>query len=671
MRLTPFVAATALLSIGAAAAGAQCPDGSTPPCRTQTVARARPLPIDPSRVVVLPFRVTTADTLLGEGLAELVASELSDESGPRAVHMGSVLRGWRQAGGGLRTPLPQQSSVSLARELGAGLLVEGTVVGLGSRLRMTAELVNTQDGSRRAIAPVSGNADSLETLLRRVTAGLIAATGRGNTGQQAASMTDSPAAMRAYLEGLSLWRRNMALEARVAFERAWELDTMFVSAAFWRYRMANWQQAPGNSVWAQRVRLHRQRLSREERLLATAYLGDEQSAPGQNARMDDRRRIAALLPESPDAQWLLGDHHYHWGFQMQIPTWFEESQRYFDRALALDSLSPIVAHSLEHALISEDTARIRKLWKSVPADEPNRWALGWISAQRLGDKQLMDELRRAAAEQRMRPTMVFAYTIGITPEQADEMFAIAMANATPAQADAARRGYWITAVVQGRPAAAARIATAIDPAPQGDMVLILASIFAGADSAQAVSSAASLAARQMSDSTQIAQRMCVLAHWRLRHGEAVREEEAWLRDRGSNCAEGLALGRSLRDGNGSVPDSILLRADTVLTTPSSQYIVSTNIMSGYDRHYLADAWERRGDYPRALKAIRAKSTFQGFDWIQATDYRREGKLAAAAGDTTGAIFAYRRYLQVRGSPEPKLVPERDSVRAELARLIRK
>jgi hypothetical protein len=51
--------------------------------------------------------------------------------------------------------------------------------------------------------------------------------------------------------------------------------------------------------------------------------------------------------------------------------------------------------------------------------------------------------------------------------------------------------------------------------------------------------------------------------------------------------------------------------------------------------------------------------------------RMEGRLAALAGDTTGAVHAYRRYLELTTNAEPVIVPQRDSVRAELARLERR
>ena len=45
-----------------------------------------------------------------------------------------------------------------------------------------------------------------------------------------------------------------------------------------------------------------------------------------------------------------------------------------------------------------------------------------------------------------------------------------------------------------------------------------------------------------------------------------------------------------------------------------------------------------------------------------------GRLAALTGDKAGAI-AYQMYLRFRSNPEPSLVPEREQVEAELAKLL--
>jgi len=56
------------------------------------------------------------------------------------------------------------------------------------------------------------------------------------------------------------------------------------------------------------------------------------------------------------------------------------------------------------------------------------------------------------------------------------------------------------------------------------------------------------------------------------------------------------------------------------------------------------------------------------NWSAAASYRAEGRLATLVGDTTGAIRVYREYLSLRQNAESSFVPQRDSVRAELARL---
>jgi hypothetical protein len=46
--------------------------------------------------------------------------------------------------------------------------------------------------------------------------------------------------------------------------------------------------------------------------------------------------------------------------------------------------------------------------------------------------------------------------------------------------------------------------------------------------------------------------------------------------------------------------------------------------------------------------------------------RSEGQFAAAVGEHEHAIRVYRQYLVLREDPEPVMVPQRDSVLAELA-----
>jgi hypothetical protein len=87
---------------------------------------------------------------------------------------------------------------------------------------------------------------------------------------------------------------------------------------------------------------------------------------------------------------------------------------------------------------------------------------------------------------------------------------------------------------------------------------------------------------------------------------------------------------------------------------------------------LARLWQERGDTARALAAVRRRAYNEGSPpWALAASLREEGRLAGVTGDSSGALRAYRHYLILRADPDPVLIPQRDSVRAELARLERR
>lgn len=658
------VVAALLLILHAERGWAQCADGSPPPC-PQPVARAQMPQLDPQRVAVLPFRVTTADSLLGEGLAELVATEFTGESAPRAMHMGSVLRAWRRAGGGLRTPLSQDEGLRVARELGAGHVIEGSVVGLGPRLRINASIVDVRSRRARAIEPVSGSPDSLETLLRRLSAALIAVAGGAPT-QASAPLSDSPAAMRAYLTGISEWRRQLYDQALASFEQAWRADTLFAAAAFMRFRVGNWILEPNNATWTPRVAALRHRLSREDKLLHSAYVGEQGGILTQAARLENRRRVAALLPESPDAQFLLGDWLFHWGFMLQERDWLAQANEQFDRAIALDSLGSILRHSLEIALVTDDTARIRRLPEAVArtSSDPFVWSYLWIAAGRVHDATVLAQLRRDAAERRRPLSPWRAANFGLSTALTDEMHALVRRHGTPAEVRSANAGSWVANIIKGRPAAAASVPMQFSDTVGRDVLFVLAALYAHGDMSAGAAAAKRLMSTTPADTLRHAEVACALAQWRARHREDVSRDLELLPRLGHDyCAAAVALAVA---PPGTAADAALASADTVIRLTQTRYSILN--YGGTERYILAREWERRGDPARALGAIRAKSTFQGIEWTLGDDLREEGRLAAAVGDTSAAVAAYKRYLQVRGDPEPVLLPQRDSVRAELRRL---
>jgi len=110
-------------------------------------------------------------------------------------------------------------------------------------------------------------------------------------------------------------------------------------------------------------------------------------------------------------------------------------------------------------------------------------------------------------------------------------------------------------------------------------------------------------------------------------------------------------------------DHLLLRADSMMRNLQINYGALWN----YD---AAIALARRGYYKEAAAAARRRFVDRGEVPRLVLSLRDEGRWSALSGDTAHAIEAYRHYLLWRESPEPSLVPQRDSVRRELEQLLK-
>jgi len=109
--------------------------------------------------------------------------------------------------------------------------------------------------------------------------------------------------------------------------------------------------------------------------------------------------------------------------------------------------------------------------------------------------------------------------------------------------------------------------------------------------------------------------------------------------------------------------TLVARLDSILRAAPPYQVEVPNLVA-------SALWERLGDAPRALAAARRRTR-----WLLSSQYlapalRREARLAAATGDTAGAVRAYRHYVRLRADAEPALRPDLDAARAALARLER-
>ncbi|MFI5207718.1 MAG: hypothetical protein ACHQX4_06840, partial [Gemmatimonadales bacterium] len=233
-----FLFACALLAGPLAAARAQCPDGTPPPCAGAR-ARARvvvPAPAERSRrFLLLPFRNVTRQSeqdWLVEGSTTMLADALGRWQGITVVSDERLYPALRRAGivPGAVMELPRVRRV--AEETGGWTAVTGDIIATGGRVRITArafdvptnrELVRAS-GDVAAGGDVRAAYDSVSLRLLRL-AGLDSAAA-----DLAEATTHDLDAYRAYLSGVAHQRRGEVRSAMADYNEAVRRDSGFALA---------------------------------------------------------------------------------------------------------------------------------------------------------------------------------------------------------------------------------------------------------------------------------------------------------------------------------------------------------------------------------------------------------------------------------------------------------
>lgn len=267
---------------------------------------------DRALVAVCPF-VVRGDPSIGyltEGMVDLVSTKLDGTGAIRTADPKTVLRA---AGAARTTGADFDAGQAMARSLGAGLFVVGTILESGGRIEAALGLYET-DGRLRCRA--EGRAESegaLFELIDGLLLGLMAEfdrTASGRLARLAALTTGSLPALKAYLQGEHEFRLGRHLQALDLFRRATTLDPSFALAY---YRLASSLAATAligpARLASSDAYAHRDRLSDHDRWLIEAqhaWLG------GRTGEAE--RRYAALtsaFPEQVEPWFLLGDLLVH------------------------------------------------------------------------------------------------------------------------------------------------------------------------------------------------------------------------------------------------------------------------------------------------------------------------------------------------------------------------
>jgi serine/threonine-protein kinase len=284
-----------------------------------TIARrlGAPAPaVVPTRLAVFPFSASSGATgYLAEGMVDLLSRNLNGAGDLRTIDPGTVLTATSKAGAGALDP---ERGRIIARRLGAGLYLLGSVHAVGGRLRIGAELYEASDTAQGQVAQASveGDTTQLFQLVDRLSADLLARRGRGLSSrlmQSAALTTTSLSALKDYLEGERNLRGGYGnFDSAIAgFQRAVAEDSTFALAYYRLGVAAGWAQRPGISGPAtERALVLGARLDDRDRRLLSAFAAFERGLAG-----DAEQQYRAILRDYPDdleAEFQLADLLYHY-----------------------------------------------------------------------------------------------------------------------------------------------------------------------------------------------------------------------------------------------------------------------------------------------------------------------------------------------------------------------
>lgn len=257
----------------------------------------------------------------------------------------------------------------MARRLGAGLYVLGSVVGSGDRLRVEAILYEGKAPRRRTL--VEGSTTDLFHLVDRVAAQLLSGLPGGperRMERTAALTTRSLPALKAYLAGEHALRAGDYGPALEWYTRAVAEDTAFALAAYRLSVAADWEGRPELArAAAERAARLGDALSERDAMLLRAWKAV------LAGRADDAERqyreVLSHYPTEVEAWYRLGEMLFHLGPNGGRPL--DESAPIFRRVVELDrGNSEALVHLARLAALTRDTVGVDSLVRRVVELEP-------------------------------------------------------------------------------------------------------------------------------------------------------------------------------------------------------------------------------------------------------------------------------------------------------------
>ncbi len=665
--------------------------------------RAAPV-ADAPAIAVVPFTVLAHDpslAFLGDGMVALLAARLGGMS--RVADPAAGLAAWRAAARDTARGASRARVASAARSLGVRQVVTGEVVGTGRHLVLSASLLDVPSG-REQRASAEGSLDSLPVVADRLSNALVAlAAGEGP--ERAALVADEPQApLREYLIGRALQRRSMADSANRHFLAAVQLDSTFAEAAL---QLATTAIGTRNRLFhVDALALawrHRERLGVGDRAIAEARgaafppFGDPSA---ELVRLSER--AVDVVPGDAEAWRWFGAVLYRFGAAAEAPNADARAAAAFERAAALDSVAMAgnTMRAAVHAVRGDSAAVRRAVRAGLATDSASEEQVlhAWLAGVLLGDSVQRARARRhftAAEADRVHRVVSLATDLGVGLDDADSVIRVMTRSAaTPDERMGAVMFARQLYLGRGQPARAAQAYAALSPVHGGDERshpaenAALDATFGDGDAALGVEArhvlGLAFAAGVPPDS--VVRTRVVAALYDIAHGDprtARRVLAEWHERRRAPPGPARVAGAATPNAGPTVRDLLVASLDAWLAVedrrPDARTLVARldSLARAAPPYQVevpnlvaSDLWARLGDVPHALAASRRRTRWLFSSQYLAPFLRREGRLAAANGDTAGAVRAYRHYVRLRADAEPVLRADLGAVRGQLARLER-